>query len=117
MPVRPLFEELGIEEDEVRVLGSLTPLYVFGTNIWVEPWLGWLDTQPHYQPNPAEVEEMFELALSELLDPGRHQRRVLSRGAISFAAPGIVSGSHFIWGATSMILAELAALLDEVGAT
>ena len=40
-------------------------------------------------------------------------RRALARGPVSFVAPGFVSGEHFIWGATSMIKAELAVIVEE----
>ena len=114
--LREMFEELGVPWKGIRVLGALTPLYVFASNAWVEPWMGWTDETPHYRPNPGEVAEMFELPLLELFNPARRQRRTLSRNALSFEAPGILFGRHFIWGATSMILAELAALLRDLPA-
>lgn len=111
--LRELEEELGVPPDDVTLLGPLSPLCVFVSNFHVAPWLGWSAARPDFRPNPAEVAELLELPLAALLDPalrGRHRR--VERG-IELSVPHFACGRHFIWGATGMLLAELAALLAE----
>jgi len=111
--LRELEEELGVRPGDVALLGPLTPLTVFVSNFHVAPWLGWVAARPDFRPNSAEVAELLELPAAALLDPalrGRHRR--VERG-IELSVPHFACGRHFIWGATGMLLAELADLLNE----
>lgn len=114
--LRELFEELAVSPAEVRSLGRLSPLYIFGTNFLVQPWLATCDRRPAFVPNPAEVAELLEPSLAELCAPtawGRHGRSV--RG-IRAEVPHIQIGEHRVWGATAMILGEFMTLVEEVDA-
>jgi 8-oxo-dGTP pyrophosphatase MutT (NUDIX family) len=114
--LRELEEELGVPAARVELLGPLTPLYLFVTNFHVLPWLAVARTRPPFRPSPAEVVEVIELPLALLQDPaGIVRDRRVERG-IAFAAPHWACGPHRIWGATGMLLAELAALLADVRA-
>jgi 8-oxo-dGTP pyrophosphatase MutT (NUDIX family) len=112
--MRELAEELGVDSPSIHLIGSLTSLYVFNSNFLVTPWLAYLPSPPVFQPNPAEVADVFELPLSTLLD-GRSLAHVeIQHGALCYSAPCIRCSEHKIWGATSMILAEFRALLRAV---
>ena len=111
--LRELQEELGIEPARVTLLGQLTPLYVFVSNFLVQPWVACLDGAAQFVASPYEVAEILELPLEHLLDRrqmGRYHRQ--ARG-IRFTAPTICFEDHCIWGATAMMLGELAALVEE----
>lgn len=112
--LRELHEELGIGADGIVLLGKLSPLYLFVSNFHVIPWVAVLHEPPELSPSPHEVAEVLEVPIDHLLDPsnvGRHQR---SHRGLSYAAPHFGWQAHHIWGATSMILAELVSLVDEV---
>lgn len=112
--LREYVEELGAPADEVRILGRLSDLYLFASNFCIEPWVGVVPQTPHWTPSRDEVDRVLELPLSHLLDPantGMFERR---QGSIVFQAPCIHLDSLSIWGATSMVLAELAAVLTEL---
>lgn len=109
--LRELEEELGVDQSAVELIGPLSPLYLFATNYWVMPWLGWCPERPTLKPDAREVAEVVELPLEQLLLPagrGKHRRR---HGGVALSAPHFRWGPHRIWGTTAMILAELAALL------
>lgn len=110
--LRELEEELGVPRGKVRLLGRLSPLYVFVSEFQISPWVAATAARPRFQPSPDEVSEMLEMPLAHLLDPanrGAHRR--WQRG-IELTAPHFLWGRHRIWGATAMILGELAALLE-----
>ncbi len=111
--LRELEEELGVARDGAQLLGRLSPLYVFVSEFQISPWVAAVAQRPPFQPSPGEVSELLEIPLAHLLDPasrGVHHRR--QRG-IELTAPHFLWGRHRIWGATAMILSELAAVVCE----
>ena len=112
--LRELHEQLGINPTSVELLGQLSPLYLFVSNFSVIPWLGVLDHAPEFHPSPDEVQEVLELPLEFLLDETNRGWHVHSHRDLKFSAPHFLWQGHRIWGATSMILSELVALVEEV---
>jgi 8-oxo-dGTP pyrophosphatase MutT (NUDIX family) len=109
--IREFHEELGAAGLAIRLLGTLTPIYVEVSNFRVDPWVGVTDRRPDWTPNPVEVQQLLEIPLDHLLDPanlGSHSRR---RGDARFTAPHFLWQSHRIWGATCAILGEFVTLL------
>jgi 8-oxo-dGTP pyrophosphatase MutT (NUDIX family) len=110
---RELTEELG-PVDGIEFLGRLTEYYVWITNFVVTPWVACVSQRPTWQPNPAEVEEVIELPLAHLLDPQHRGELLIERDSYQFTAPCYLWQEHRIWGATSMMLCELATILSEL---
>lgn len=109
--LREAEEELALSSRAVQVVGSLTPLYVFGSKFSVTPWLATCGEPQSLVPNPAEVEELLLPPLADLLRPGSHSIGVRRQRGISFTSPQMICGEHEVWGATCMILGELIELL------
>ena len=110
--LRELREELGIQPETVRVLGPLSPIWVFASNFAVTPWLA-AATNCTPQPQAAEVAELLEVPLLHLLDPASRSTCRQRRGPLEFSAPCFLWGPHMIWGATAIIVAELVAVVRE----
>jgi 8-oxo-dGTP pyrophosphatase MutT (NUDIX family) len=109
--LRELHEELDIPPAAVKVLGSLSPIWVFASNFAVTPWLAVVqDCLP--SPASEEVAELLEMPLSELVDPSALSVCRRRRGEIEFSAPCYRWQGHEIWGATALVLSELIALLQ-----
>ena len=110
--LRELEEELGVPAKGIEPLGRLSPLYVYVSNNYVSPWVAAIDRLPPFLMNAAEVAEVLELPLANLFDTA--QTGVFSREheGIPQRVPYFAFGSHRIWGATAMILAELAAVVS-----
>ncbi len=109
--LRELDEELGIPPRDVTIVGQLSPLYVFVSNFLVTPWVASLAARPTMRPNREEVDEVLEVPVAHLVDAanvGAHEHR---HGELSFTAPHFRFGEHVIWGATSIILSELVAVV------
>ena len=106
--LRELEEELGVPAADVRILGRLSPLYVFASNFSVTPIVGATKTRPEFTPHAAEVAELVALPLACLVNESSYGTHLIRRRGLAFTAPHITCGHHQIWGATSIILAELA---------
>ena len=98
--LRELEEELGVPAKGIEPLGQLSPLYVFVSNNYVTPWVATIDLVPAFLMNAAEVAEVLEMPLADLLGPGEG-RFLLARNATMFGrtSPIFAFGSHRIWGA------------------
>jgi 8-oxo-dGTP pyrophosphatase MutT (NUDIX family) len=114
--LRELWEELGVAAAEVEVLGKLSPLYLYVSNFAVQPWVVATARRPDFVPNLSEVAELLEVPLAHLCGPSSCTRCVWRRRGIEFSAPCFDWRGHSIWGATCMILGELAAIVGEVTA-
>lgn len=108
--LRECREELGTTGGTVEILGRLSPVFVFASNFLVTPVVAWTPQRPTFAPEPAEVAHLLEPTLNELLDPGRHGQHTIERRSLRFRVPHIRCGNFKIWGATSLMLAELLAL-------
>lgn len=113
--LREFEEELGATAADLRVLGRLTPIYVFVSGFEVTPLVA-ISTRPlTFSPNPHEVAAVVELPLTELCDPTYRGRHEINRCGLRFTVPHFAIANRQVWGATSLILAEFIALLSEAG--
>jgi 8-oxo-dGTP pyrophosphatase MutT (NUDIX family) len=109
--VRELREELGVDAP-LDILGQLADCYVFASNFVVTPWLAAATPEPQWQPDPREVQQVVEFPLELLLEDNSIGSTTIHRGPLTFRAPCYRIGDACIWGATSVILGELADLLE-----
>jgi 8-oxo-dGTP pyrophosphatase MutT (NUDIX family) len=112
--LRELDEELGVPRFGVLLLGQLTPLYLFNSNFLIAPWVAVVRTAVEFRPSEAEVREILEVPLMHFLDASQRGSHIEERGDVRYRAPHFAWQTHHIWGATSMILAELAAILADI---
>ena len=104
--LREAFEEIGLDPALVRPIGRL-PSHETVTGFEMTPILA---AVAHFTPipDPGEVEEVFTVPLSHLLNPMRYAvERRLWRGQWR-AYYTIPFGPYYIWGATARILRGLA---------
>ncbi len=105
--LREAHEEIGLDPALVEVLGRLSD-YVTGTGFCVTPVLALVPAGFETRLSAAEVDAVFELPLSVLLDPDAPQRRqaeFAGRMRHYWVWP---HPEHYIWGATAAILVHLA---------
>jgi 8-oxo-dGTP pyrophosphatase MutT (NUDIX family) len=109
--LREFEEELGAPASELIVIGPLSRIYVFVSGFEVTPIVA-ISRQPLvFRPNPHEVALVLELPLTLLADEANRGRHTIERRGLAFTVPHFAIGGQQIWGATSLILAEFAALL------
>lgn len=107
---RELKEELGIAAP-VELLGHLSDCYVFASDFLITPWIAAANFEPQWRPQVREVRDVVELPLNILLDESTIGRLTIERGPLVFHAPCMRVGTIRVWGATSIILSELADVL------
>jgi len=113
--LREAEEEIGLDPSRVEVLGRLET-YITGTGYRITPVVGLLPPGEALATlglhlSAHEVDQVFELPLSVLLDPAAPQRRraeFRGRWREFWVWP---HPEHYIWGATAGILMNLAARL------
>lgn len=111
--LREFEEELGALSSGVtmQIVGRLTPVYVFVSGFEITPFVAVASGTLAYNPSPHEVAEVVELPLAAIGDPGCRGKHLIERGGLRFYAPHFAIAGRQVWGATSLILAELAALI------
>ena len=127
--LREFEEELGVQPLVQVCCGNLREQYVYASDNAVQPVVFIIETPLlQWQPDPVEVEDVILLPVGELFRPSRRivfqmEKRVHfietrtgqkpSSGfdKLQFAAPAFQYQNHRIWGATAMILNELARIL------
>ena len=104
--LRETHEEVGIAADYISPIGALDT-YETGTGFCILPIVGTIAPGFTVTPEPAEVEEVFEVPLSFLMNPKNHERhRAHFKGAAReyYAMP---YDGHYIWGATAGMIVNL----------
>src|SRR5207253_2769503 len=99
--LRELEEELGISRSTATPLGQLSPLYVFGTNFLISPWIVALNNPVSFHPSAAEVQKVLQISLTHLLNEKNRGQHIQRRGALQLIAPHFHWQGHNIWGATA----------------
>jgi len=114
--LRETEEEFGIPKTNIEILGRLTQVYIPVSNYLVHPFIGFLNEEPEFYPDSAEVEEIIEVPLSQLLDPSNRKRKEIEiHGGIKLQdVPYFHLSEKVIWGATAMMLGELTELMEDL---
>jgi len=109
--LRETWEELGVPPSQVKIIGSLTPLYIPPSHFCIYPVVGVAAEPLSFRPHPEEVAEVIEVPLSHLLDSRKIRRETWTIDGRSVEVPFYSFKHHKIWGATGMVLAEFLELL------
>lgn len=110
--LREAEEELGIPGKQVRIIGTLSELYIPPSKALVTPVVGYMPGSPDYTPDPIEVAEVIEADVHDLLSDQYRQMVLIERKQFSMKVPAIQYGDYTIWGATAMMLNELRWVLN-----
>ena len=103
--LREAWEEVGLPEQHVDVVGALAPVGTFVTNYAIYPFVGLIEPGFEWVIHEREVAEVLELKLDDLV-AGHSMKRLVRRG-MAFKTDVYEVGEHMVWGATARILADL----------
>lgn len=104
--LREAHEEIGLEPRFVETVGRL-PQYLSGTGFRITPVLGVVRRGFTITPNPHEVDEVFEVPLSFLMNPDNHRQDSRIWQGIVRHFYVMPYGERYIWGITAGILRTL----------
>jgi 8-oxo-dGTP pyrophosphatase MutT (NUDIX family) len=114
--LREASEEVALDPQQVTVIRALTAMPTISSNTYMTPIVGTLGSRPSLRPSPAEVDRIFDVALSELVaDDAFHEEwwSVPGRTAPAGFPDGEFPVWFFdvadetVWGATARTLVEL----------
>lgn len=114
--LRETYEEVGVPQHTIEVIGQMTDLYIPVSNFHVFPFLGWATAPPQYQRQITEVKQIIEAPLSLLRNTANHKTTRISirDGFVLEDVPYFDVYGKVVWGATAMMLSELLELLKDV---
>ncbi|HEV3281523.1 MAG TPA: CoA pyrophosphatase [Acidimicrobiales bacterium] len=118
--LREAYEEVSLDPGLVDVVGELTPMPTRSSDTVMTPVVGSLTGRTPLQANPAEVDRVFDVALSDLAADGAFHEEWWS--VRDRPGPPPPSGGEFpvwffevagetVWGATARTLVELLCLV------
>jgi 8-oxo-dGTP pyrophosphatase MutT (NUDIX family) len=113
--LREASEEVGLDPAVCEILGELTPLATLSSGAQITPFVAALPGRPELRPQPSEVERVFDVSLTELMDAEafRHEVWPFEGGERSMYVFEVEGDT--VWGATARILVELLDLVAGPG--
>jgi len=110
--LRETEEEVLIERTAVDLCGTLTPLYIPPSNFCVYPYVGFIDFRPDMTVETEEVAHMFGVRGADLINADMRAVELRTISGVEREVPHFTFNGKFVWGATAMMIAELAAVID-----
>ena len=110
--LREAQEEVGLHPRHVEVIGQL-PVYTTGSGFHITPVVALVQPPFSLEPNPGEVDAVFEVPLAFLMNPAHHRRHAFDWQGQQrqwFSMPYLEAQTdaapveRFIWGATAGML-------------
>jgi 8-oxo-dGTP pyrophosphatase MutT (NUDIX family) len=103
--LREAFEEIGLEENDVQIIGVLDDIVTI-TEFIVTPVVGLFPYPYPFKISKGEIAELIEVPLSFLLDEKCFSEREIIRGGQKEIVYAYQYEKHIIWGATARILKQ-----------
>ncbi len=113
--LREAEEEVGLNKNEISLIGNLSNLYIPPSNFLVSPFVGTMNNKPLLTKNEREVEKIIEVPITYFLDEKIKGRKIITpRENLSFETPYYNVEGHTVWGATAMMLSEMMELIKQM---
>lgn len=111
--LRETQEEIGVNSNDISIVGTLTHLYIPVSNYLVFPYVGILNTEPNFVKEEKEVDKILEIALDDLTNERNVVEKIIQirDRNIQYRTPAYHINENDIWGATAMILCEFLEVL------
>lgn len=113
--LRETFEEIGIPQNKIEVIGKLTEIYIPPSNFLIYPYVGVLYEEPQYYPDLTEVADIYEFSLKDFLSPQCISKQSMKLfNGLEVTTPCYNIDQKIIWGGTAMILSEMRTILQNM---
>jgi len=114
--LREAQEEIGLEKDDVQIVGILDDI-VTVTHFIVTPIVGFFPYPYPFKVSEVEIAELIEVPLASLLDENSFSEREIFRGGQNEIVYAYQYENHIIWGATARILKQFLDLIPSARET
>ena len=114
--LREAFEEIGLKETDVQIIGILDDI-VTTTEFIVTPIVGLFPYPYPFKISQVEIAELIEVPLSFLLMEENLSEKEIFRGDQKEIIYFYQYGKHTIWGATARILKQFLDLISPLSST
>ncbi len=101
---RETFEEIGIREEDIEILGQLDNIPTMMSRFIIHPFVGVVPFPYVFTINRREVGHLIEVPLRFFLDPSQPQPFSIDHEGDIFETPAFIYKDAVIWGATERIL-------------
>lgn len=113
--LRETEEEIGIQRQEIELLGRLSPLYIPPSNYFVQPVVGRLEGTPRFRLDPTEVAALYEAPITAFTGPDSvGTSQIPFRDGKPREVPRFMVSDRIVWGATAMMMGEFRELVLEL---
>jgi 8-oxo-dGTP pyrophosphatase MutT (NUDIX family) len=112
--LREAEEELGLAPSAVELIGALPAVHTRVTGILIVPFVGLLSQDPKFTPSAAEIADVLEFPLSDLVAKG--EEREFEWEGNRFPTFVYEMDGNTIWGATARILQSFIEVLQRAPA-
>jgi 8-oxo-dGTP pyrophosphatase MutT (NUDIX family) len=109
--LREAHEEIGLEPDDVRLLGVLDDIETVSSRFVITPVVGIAPHPYAWRPSPHEVDAIFTVPLRVLRSPGAERHELWDFGGTQVPIDTYPVDGHVIWGATQRITSNLLGVL------
>ncbi len=118
--LREAHEEVGLDKEDVEILGMLDDCPTFVTGFVITPVVGLINPLAFtsagrypWNPSPAEIAALHELPLADFLEPRNLRIEMREREGRMFELYWYTVQEQVVWGATARILSQLIQLAQE----
>ena len=112
--LRETEEEIGVDKNEVEIIGELTPFFTPTSGFIVHPFIGWCNRRPKTNKQTDEVHALFSASLSQLLNDQIWELENWNLRGYEAKVPFYNFDGHKVWGVTAAILSEFKLILNDL---
>jgi 8-oxo-dGTP pyrophosphatase MutT (NUDIX family) len=113
--LREAREETGVNISDIKIIGTLTPLFIPVSNMIVTPVAGWTGSKPLFRHDRKEVMFLFEADIAKFFEPSIIKYKDINIKGEKIGIRYFDYEGNMIWGATAMIMNELLFILRRGG--
>ena len=112
--LREAYEEVGVHESDIDILGKLSTLYIPISNMEVHPFVGMHKNKPIFVKQDKEVQQVLIPNLNDFLDYSHIRTDIFEGLNYKVQAPCYTLNNFKVWGATAMIMSEFVQIFKEI---
>ncbi len=109
--LRETYEEIGIKEQDITILGKINNMVTI-TNFIVSPYVGSFSYPYDFKVSTDEIDEIIEVPLYHLLDKKNFREEIREINDIKYPIYYYYFNNYIIWGVTGKILFDFITILS-----